>query len=395
MVRESSLESFLILDHSPIGHIVLNQDLIIHFWNRRLESWTNLSRQSVVGCHLVSKFPHLGAPRYITRIKDVLQGGPPTIFSSQIHKYVIPVEISPGRFAIQHTVVAPVHCRSGESLALVSIEDVTSLTEAINQNHAALKHLTEEVAERKKEAELRKEAEKGLRRMDRMKNDFIAAAAHELSTPLTTVYGYAQMLSDSSGQLSDQQKMEFIDEILGGSHALSKIVDDLLDIARFERGKSIALNLEKTDPDKVVRTVVKHFRDHNRRVQFIEDYSATSEHIEIDAMRFCQVLENIVSNAIKYSRQEKRILVRTCWLDKNYVVTVVDHGIGMDQSQAAKIFEKFYRVDNSDTSVRGLGLGMSIVKQIVDQHHGTIEIRSQPGKGTTVEVRLPKRVAHE
>ena len=160
---------FALLDHSPIGHFVLRSDFTILFWNRCLETWTGISRNQLLGQNIAHRFPHLGEEKYVHRIRSMFAGGPPTIFSSQLHRHIIPAPLPGGKFRFQYTVVTSVPdpdttCRDhgchepevcndhgGQGCyALFSIQDVTSLTEAIENNRAAYQKVQEEMLERRK-----------------------------------------------------------------------------------------------------------------------------------------------------------------------------------------------------------------------------------------------------
>jgi len=152
---------FALLDHSPIGHFVVRQDFMVVFWNKCLETWTGIPRNEIVGKSIFTRFPHLGEAKYASRIKSMFAGGPPTIFSSQLHKHLIPAPLPGGKMRFQYSVVTSVpDPEQGEFLAIFSIQDVTSLTEAIENHQTALKKVVEEMEERKKvEAKLVKYTE--------------------------------------------------------------------------------------------------------------------------------------------------------------------------------------------------------------------------------------------
>lgn len=238
----------------------------------------------------------------------------------------------------------------------------------------------------------RQAAEEALRNLDRMKNEFISAAAHELNTPLAAIMGYAEFLAtpDEFGGFSPEQQHEFIKEILTRCEALDRVVSDLLDVSHFESGQAIYLKRRDVDPKELVDRTVRWFQhlapDHGF---VVENTTALPPTIFLDEYRIVQVLENLLSNAVKYSLPGRPITIRLAADETALALEIVDNGIGMTPEQLARVFEKFYRADASNTAVRGLGLGMSIVKRIVEAHGGTITIVSTPGEGTTVVVTLP------
>ena len=147
---EEAAQQFAILDRTPIGQFVLSDDFVVLFWNRCLETWTGVSRASIVGSDVLTHYPNLGANKYATRLKSIFNGGPPAVFSSQLHKYIIPARLADGKFRIQHSVVTNIPAPAeGKYDALFSLQDVSHLTEALESNETALKQVSIEIEERK------------------------------------------------------------------------------------------------------------------------------------------------------------------------------------------------------------------------------------------------------
>jgi PAS domain S-box-containing protein len=229
------------------------------------------------------------------------------------------------------------------------------------------------------------------RKADRMKSEFISIAAHELRTPLTAVLGYAELLEQehSLGQFSAQQRQEYLNTILQKSEQLMNIVDDLLSLSRIEAGRPITL--EKRPYQMVAelkRIITSHGLEaagHAYSMEFPEQDVA----VECDSNKLEQVMDNLLSNAAKYSRGGAVITICGVQQDDQFLVQVTDQGIGMSPEQAERMFDKFYRVNINEETVGGLGLGMSISKSIIENHGGQIWVESQLGVGTTVSFTLP------
>lgn len=158
---ELAEKEFGIFDHVPLGVCVLRYDFIVLFWNRCLEDWTKISRSSIVGKNIYNYFPHLNQPKYSIRLQDIFKGGPPAIFSSQLHKYIIPAQMRGGKIRIQHTTVTPVRALYGEGFyAIFAIQDVTDLTRRIQDYRAMRDQALEDIKERiRAERELQKARE--------------------------------------------------------------------------------------------------------------------------------------------------------------------------------------------------------------------------------------------
>lgn len=237
-----------------------------------------------------------------------------------------------------------------------------------------------------------KEAERALRELDQVRSEFISTAAHELRTPLAAVMGYAEFLLEPEleGGLDAEQRREFLQVIYDKGGLLTKIVDELLDISRIERGGKLHLERSQERPAAIIQSLLQPFR-----IQFPRHLFRTAlEEIEgitclLDRSRLIQVMENLLSNAAKYSPKGSTVSVGGAIEGGDLHISVTDNGIGMTPEQIERIFDKFFRADQSLTAIGGLGLGMSIVRTIVEEHGGRIWVTSQPGQGTTVDFTLP------
>lgn len=230
------------------------------------------------------------------------------------------------------------------------------------------------------------------RNVERIKNEFISTAAHELNTPLASIMGFTELLvdSDTFGGFDDEQRHEFLSEILEKTDVLARIVSDLLDLSRMETGHAMPLQQSMESLNETISKAVRLYQA-NRNEHKLEiklEGSADTE-IFIDQQRIIQVVENLISNAVKYSPPGTLITLSTT-LNSHYAsFNIKDQGVGMTDEQIAKVFDKFYRADPTNNAINGLGMGMSIVHNIIQAHDGTIDIASIPGEGTSVTVRLP------
>lgn len=238
----------------------------------------------------------------------------------------------------------------------------------------------------------RKKAEEARRLFDRAKDDFISTAAHELRTPLTSIMGYAELLCGDAARahFSAAERDEFARVIYAKGEILSRIIDELLDISRIQRGVPLPLHCQQENPTTMVAAIVEQFETTKPQHRFRYDFARRlPDTITCDRDRITQVLENLLSNAIKYSAQGSTITTSIAADDRNLRICVTDQGIGMTPEQVERMFDKFYRADSSDTAVGGLGLGMSIARQIVESHGGAISVTSTPGVGTSACFTLP------
>ena len=230
-----------------------------------------------------------------------------------------------------------------------------------------------------------------VREMDRLKSEFIATAAHELRTPLTVIMGYAELLGQKE-EFSAEQQQEFATAILDRAEALARIVDDLLDLSRIEAGRLISLNRRPCPLAPLIAQLVDHYQQTSPRHSFEKNLALPGPTATADPAKISQVLENLLSNAVKYSPSGGRIRIFLGDAEGQCLISVSDEGIGMSAEQTQRIFDKFYRADVSDSAIGGLGLGMAIVKAIVEGHGGRIWVESALGQGTKVSFTLPRNV---
>jgi signal transduction histidine kinase len=224
--------------------------------------------------------------------------------------------------------------------------------------------------------------------MDRAKSEFIMTAAHELRTPLTTIMGYTELLL-SDNQFDQEQYRVFLSYIMEKAEILQRIVDDLLQQGHVEFGRTVVLKRTRCHLDEIINRYVDHYRREHLIHQFKTDLPENPISAYIDSDRIGQVLDNLLSNSVKYSPEGGLINSSAEVRDDLCIVKIRDEGIGMSQAQKARAFEKFFRGNFSDTAVGGLGLGLTISKNIVEAHGGRIWIESEPGSGTTILFSLP------
>jgi NtrC-family two-component system sensor histidine kinase KinB len=232
--------------------------------------------------------------------------------------------------------------------------------------------------------------------LEQQKEDFFAAAAHDLRSPLTAIKGTVQLLRRRTrrGAAPDPAQLDAdLALIEATSTEMSALIDELMEVARLQPGQPIALHRQPTDLLALCRRAVAALTtpDVARRINVAPP--ATPLVGNWDAARIDRVVANLLSNAIKYSPDGSAIEVvlareehaGAAWA----VLTVQDHGIGIPAADLPRIFERFRRGRNVADRVPGTGIGLSGVKRTVEQHGGTIRIASQEGRGTTVTVRLP------
>ncbi len=173
---------------------------------------------------------------------------------------------------------------------------------------------------------------------------------------------------------------------------LGNIITDLLDISRIESGLGFSLNKAPCNIADIISGAITPFREQFPKHQFQVVLPEGSVELMVDKEKIEQVLENFLSNAVKYAPEGGLIRVTGELSEEHYQVSIEDPGIGMTREQVEKIFDKFYRADASHTATPGTGLGMSIVKYLVEAHGGKVWVESELGKGTTVRFIIPREL---
>lgn len=223
------------------------------------------------------------------------------------------------------------------------------------------------------------------------KEEFISIASHELKTPLSSIKGYAQLVQRI---VKDEGPARlYVQKALLQVEKLNKLISDLLDISRIEHGK-LKINCVPFDFEKMISGALEMAKETFSDYQF-ERTGSASVIINGDEIRLEQVLVNLISNAVKYSPDNKNIEVITENRGDRLYVGVRDHGIGISEAEQKKLFRKFYRVEKSATQFQGLGIGLYICSEILVQHNAEFGVTSEPGKGSTFYFTIPINTAIE
>jgi two-component system sensor histidine kinase VicK len=220
----------------------------------------------------------------------------------------------------------------------------------------------------------------------KVKDQFLSIVSHELRTPLTTIKGYAQMLGRKLD--GDDEGQRFANTIDAQTGRLSRLVDDLLDVTRFTRGQ-FELTRERMNIVPVLRDVVQRFRLVAPRHSFEFELDPGPAEGYWDHDRLEQVMNNLVSNAIKYSPDGGTITVGTRHDNGTIVVAVRDQGIGIPEEDQEHLFERFFRGKAEKADIKGLGLGLYVTRRIVEAHGGVIAVSSKPDEGSEFSFSLP------
>ncbi|UIR54628.1 ATP-binding protein [Sphingobacterium sp. SRCM116780] len=228
------------------------------------------------------------------------------------------------------------------------------------------------------------------KQIEQKKDEFLSIASHELKTPLTSMRGYVQLLKRSLHDSPNTVAHKYVDRVQTQLDKLSALIADLLDISKIDHGK-LKISHRPFDLDHLIDTVIETIdHTHERKALKIERVGQRLHTLIMgDEMRIEQVLVNFMTNALKYGPDSDRIIIHTEIDDQEVKVSVQDFGIGIPVQNQAPIFDKFYRVEETSVRFQGLGLGLYICAEIIQQHKGQYGMKSQLGEGTTFYFTLP------
>lgn len=226
-------------------------------------------------------------------------------------------------------------------------------------------------------------------KLDNMRKEFVADVSHELKTPITSIIGYADTLLE--GDYDKDTQMQFLNVISSESRRMAKLVTDLLTLSRYDNNKN---KVEKTEIDlgdltkKCLENLEMEIEKKKHKVECF--VTADVPLVKADKYGIERVILNILTNSIKYTHENGNIKIYVGFVYNDAYIKVIDNGIGIPEKDLPRIFERFYRVDKARTrDLGGTGLGLSIAKEIIEQNNGSIDIKSEFGKGTEVVLRIP------
>lgn len=230
-----------------------------------------------------------------------------------------------------------------------------------------------------------------LRRLEKIRQDFVANASHELRTPVTNIKGYAETLLE--GAMEDRENAQrFLKVLLTEANRLTALINDLLDLTKIETG-DLKLNLRPVDLKEVAEKVIFQLKRQaeEKSVEINMEISEGLSKVKADEKKMGQILANLIDNAIKYNRIGGKVRITAKETDDFVRVEISDTGIGIPEKDLPRIFERFYRVDKvRSRELGGTGLGLSIVKHLVHKQGGEIDVESKEGAGSTFSFTIPR-----
>jgi len=376
-LAEASLEWFN--DLSVQGIVITDAELNIRGWNHWLESHSGRSSEEMIGRNLLEVWPDLNTRRLSEYYRDALSGQV-RIVSQRLHGYLLPMPptVEGSNFAhMQQS--ARIGGLATEGRVIGTITVINDVTERVERENRLVELLASEKA-------ARAEAESA----NRAKDEFLAVVSHELRAPLNAILGWAQVMQNR--QFDEESSKSALEAIERSAKSQAKLIEDILDVSRISTGQ-LRLDVRPIEPAAIIRTVldtVKPAADAKSiRIETALDPRAGV--VSGDPNRLQQVVWNLLINAIKFTPRLGRIEVGLERNDCQIEITVKDSGQGISAEFLPYVFDRFRQADSTTTRRHGgLGLGLAIVRHLVELHGGTVRADSEgEDRGATFAVTLP------
>ena len=373
-------------DLAAQGIVTTDCELNVAEWNHWMEEHTGKRAHDVIGNNLLELFPELSERRLDRHYKWALEGQV-RVLSQALHGYLISmpaVSAEHGYAQMQQAVrLSPLSHEGRVIGTLTIIEDVT-------ERVAREAELQAQIEARSRLLSSEKLARSEAERANRLKDEFLATISHELRNPLNAILGWAHMLR--LGKLTDVNAERAVETIYRNAKSQAQLVSDLLDVSRIISGK-LRLDVRTVDLIYIINAAIDSIRPAAEakgiRIQAMLDPAAGP--ISGDADRLQQIVWNLLTNAVKFTPKGGRIQVKVQRINSHVEIVVSDSGVGISKEFLPYVFDRFRQADASITRTHGgLGLGLSIVRQLVDLHGGSVGVQSEgEGKGTTFTITLP------
>ena len=368
-------EYFRHLDYLPHGYCILDQDMKVCYWNRSLELWSTLDRSMVEGVNIRVICPKLGNGSYKMRFENALKSRIPVVFSAQIHGHLIPCKGEDDKMQVHQTYVVPLD----ETYSAIVVENVTKNFNVLSRYRELVNKLSI--------------AEQEAVQAEQTKSRFLANMSHEIRTPLNGIIGFCEDIVADDDLKEDHRNL--LNMVIDCGKNLGVIINDVLDYSKLEASK-VTLDPKPCSIHRCMEMIIEfHRKSNTNRDVTLEFNSSVDESVwlEIDDVRLSQVMGNLISNALKFTKSglvTVTLSIEDTVSRRDLFLTVKDTGIGMTDEQVNRLFQPFEQADTSTTrNFGGTGLGLAIIKAFLDLMEAEVSVDSTPGKGTEFTLRMP------
>ena len=373
-------KNFCFLDMMPVGAFILDEKYVVLHWNSCLERWSGISIETILGTSLLERFPRLQEPQYSLRIDEVFKGGPPVIFSSKFHQYLIPCPIRNEKFQTQQTMVTPVRDKEGQkNYALFTLQDVTDATHQLEKFKIIKGNL------------LKKEVDLGnllleVKRINQELEQFAQIVSHDLKAPLRGIQNLADWILETlKDKVADDSKIHL--RLLKEQVVrMQGMIDAILDYSKNIGGENI---IELVDSKNLIKEIIEEIGPPS---SFHFDIHPDLPKFHTHRTKLKQVFSNLVNNAVKHhNRADGEVKIWVNDQGETFEFIVKDDGPGIDPTFQKNIFVIF-QTASKNPSEENTGIGLAIAKKIVIDSKGKIELTSSLGKGAQFKFTWPKNI---
>ncbi len=353
------------------GIVFVDDQNRIAYCNPAAEKIRNIKAAEVLGQSVLDYHPQKARLKVLQVIKDLKAG------KTKEHRRMN-IQMVKGRF-YDNTYTAVWDSRNRYVGTVVVSKEITRRKRAEEKLKEALNKL--------------KAANEELIRLDRMKDDFLSNVSHELKTPMISVMGYTGMLLKEKGGMLTEQQKKFLEISYKNLRKLERNIDDLFDLAEIGIPKQSRV-FELIDLVKIVQFSCLTIEPLAKEHQIEVDVQIPAEPVNISGVdeKLNQLFDNLLTNAIKYNRPGGKIYLSLEHDPESVFVRIADTGVGIPSPSLKEVFTRYFQEKTTPLGkTKGLGIGLSLVQEIVKLHHGDIQIESELGKGTTFALRLPKK----
>lgn len=405
-VAISCLKDLNLTDLLPVGVLVVDENFNILFWNKVLERWSGKERTNLIGKKLEDIYPEISNKNMKNRILEVINGGPPVLFSAHIHNYFLPFYDECGAPKTQITTVSEISITdSNKKLAIIVIQDVTEAKNQVNTLKLIKDKALEELTQRKKfEKELEKQisiansAKLSLENASAAKSVFLANISHEFRTPLNAILGYSELISDEIESTNSYEDLDIsslkgdLSKIQMAGNNLLKLVNQLLEVVKTETGKS-KISPEYFDINAMLDNLFNKISENETGGSnvLVKQINSGGNFFS-DEEKVYLILINLLENALKYTQNGTITFCSRKISRKNeesfIEFTVEDTGIGMTFEQISNLNSPFFHVDPT-SNISGVGMGLSLCEKYCQLLKGDMNIDSTINVGTKVTVIIP------